>query len=155
MTDHPKRALPTELAALRSVFRTIRPVTPDATEQAIAIARVEIEARRRRRMVFAEDEDLLGDPVWDALLELFVAEVDGRPLSIGSLCTAMHLPQSTGLRWIAHMEERDLVTKALDGSDRRRLHVFPTDHARQVVIQSLEPLWTEASRRAVVGTSTA
>lgn len=141
MNDQPIHRRRTDLALLQSAFRTIRPVAPGAEARALDVARYEIEARRRRRRVFGEDEGLLGDPIWDALLELFVAQADGRTVSTTSLVLAMHLPASTGLRWVDHMEERGLLTRAVDERDRRRCLIRPTEHARALVIESLEPLW--------------
>jgi hypothetical protein len=142
MTDQPVNTRRrTDLAALQAAFRTIRPASAAAEARAIEVARHEIDARRRRRRVFGEEEGLLGDPIWDALLELFVAQAEDRPISTTSLVHAMHLPASTGLRWIDHMEERGLLTRATDLRDRRRSLIRPTEHARLLVIHSLEPLW--------------
>lgn len=141
MTEQPIGRRRSDLAALQTAFRAIRPVSAAAEARALEVARFEIEARRRRRRVFGEDEGLLGDPIWDALLELFVAAADARAVSTTSLVLAMHLPASTGLRWIDHMEERGLLTRATDQRDRRRSLIRPTEHARLLVIHSLEPLW--------------
>lgn len=144
MNDQPITRRRSDLAALHSAFRTIGAIGPGSAERAVEVARLEIEARRRRRRVFGEDDGLLGDPIWDALLELFVAETDGRSVSTTSLVLAMHLPPSTGLRWIDHMEEKGLLTRIVDERDRRRCLNRPTERARSLVIQSLEPLWREA-----------
>ena len=141
MTDQPIARRRSDLAALQAAFRIIRPASPGAEERALDVARFEIEARRRRRRVFGDDEGLLGDPIWDALLELFVAHADDRAVSTTSLVLAMHLPASTGLRWVDHMEERGLLTRAIDERDRRRCLIRPTEHARALVIEALEPLW--------------
>ena len=141
MNDQPITRRRSDLALLQTAFRTIRAAATDAEGRALEVARFEIEARRRRRRVFGEDEGLLGDPIWDALLELFVAQADARAVSTTSLVLAMHLPASTGLRWIDHMEERGLLTRATDQRDRRRSLIRPTEHARSLVIRSLEPLW--------------
>lgn len=143
MNDQPVLKRRSDLAALQTAFRAIGPVATGSSERALAVARLEIAARRRRRAVFGEDEPLLGDAIWDGLLELFVAEADARPVSTTSLVLAMHVPSSTGLRWIAHMEERGLLTRVIDASDRRRCLISPTARARSLVTKSLEPLWRE------------
>lgn len=143
MNDQPVLKRRSDLVALQTAFRTIDPVATRSAERALAVARVEMETRRRRRMVFGEDERLLGDPIWDGLLELFVAEADARLVSTTSLVLAMHLPSSTGLRWLDQMEERGLLTRGVDLSDRRRCLIRPTERARALVIRSLEPLWRE------------
>lgn len=141
MNDQPVLKRRSDLAAMQSAFRTISPGGAGAAERTLEVARFEIEARRRRRMVFGEDERLLGDAVWDALLELFVAEAEKRLVFTTSLALAMHVPSSTGVRWIDHMEERGLLTRADDPTDRRRCRIRATARARSLVIQSLEPLW--------------
>ena len=143
MNDQPVLKRRSDFAAMQTAFRMIGPVATEPAEPVLAVARLEIAARRRRRAVFGEDARLLGDAVWDALLELFVAEADGRLVSTTALVLAMHVPSSTGLRWIDHMEGRGLLTRETDSQDRRRCLIRPTARARALVTESLEPLWRE------------
>lgn len=83
-------------------------------------ARAFYAARRRRDRVFGAHADLLSDPAWDMLLDLFIAYHDGRRISITSVCGAACAAPTTALRWLKHLEERGLVDRSLDTRDARR-----------------------------------
>lgn len=100
--------------------------TPEA-ELAAAIYR----NRRARARHF--DADLFFDPGWDMLLELFVAGAEGRRVSVKEACAAACCPLTTGLRWLALLEERGLVIKLPDGDDRRRTYISLSTRARRLM----------------------
>lgn len=64
-----------------------------------------LQIRRKRSEVFGQG--LFSDPAWDILLELFEAELAGRKTSLSDLASIA--PQSTLARWVAALEERQLV----------------------------------------------
>ena len=80
-------------------------------------------ARRKRDRYFDMLERDLGEPVWDILLDLFVAGRQGRLVSISSSCVAAAVPATTALRWIQHLEDKTLVIREPDPSDRRRANL--------------------------------
>jgi DNA-binding MarR family transcriptional regulator len=87
------------------------PVDPQLVRQAI-------RARRMR-------DDFLGpnlfeDPAWDMLLDLYAARLEGRRVSVSSLCIAAAVAPTTALRWITRMTEAGLFERQPDPSDRRR-----------------------------------
>ena len=88
-------------------------VTIDAAE----IRRV-IRARRLRTQFFPAQ--LMEDPGWDMLLDLFAAELEGAQVSVSSLCIAAGVPPTTALRWIARMADAGLLVRMPDAEDRRR-----------------------------------
>ncbi|MGE5563233.1 MAG: hypothetical protein ACM3ZV_07970 [Bacillota bacterium] len=69
-----------------------------------------LDVRRRRSEVFGQG--LFADPAWDILLELFAAALGNRRMTLGDL--APIAPKSTLARWIAALEERQLVECAVD-----------------------------------------
>lgn len=75
-------------------------------------------SRRRREGYF--DPALFGEPAWDMLLDLFVNKVRGARVSTTSLCLAANVPQATGLRWVAQLEEHGL-TRRFSAPDDARL----------------------------------
>lgn len=77
-------------------------------------------ARRRRDRAFGAYADLLGEPVWDMLLDMYIAHCGGRAESVTSVALAGCAPITTGLRWIYALEERRLIERVPDQTDRRR-----------------------------------
>jgi DNA-binding MarR family transcriptional regulator len=95
-----------------------------SSEQSITQAAQSLyRARRRRLQHFPSLERDFGEPVWDVMLDLFVAEREGRPVSITSACVAAAVPLTTALRWIQQLEEMKVVFREPDPTDRRRAHI--------------------------------
>jgi len=59
----------------------------------------------------------MSGPTWDMMLDLMLANANGRSLSASDLATGAGVPSSSGLRMIAAIEARG----------RRRTIVRPTD----------------------------
>ena len=86
-------------------------------------------AGRRARNEFLPD-DLLGEPVWDMLLDLFIASHESKEISVSSVCIASGAPATTALRWLSRMEELGLIERTNDRNDRRRVCVAITPQAK-------------------------
>lgn len=72
-------------------------------------------------------------PVWDMLLDLYLAQYEKREVYLFSLYTvATDIPQSTAHRKIAEMEKQGLVTRDIPRPDGRRVAISMT--ARGVAI---------------------
>lgn len=69
-----------------------------------------LQARRGRSEVFGDG--LFSDPAWDILLELFAAQLAQRRVELSDL--AAIAPASTLARWVAVLQERELVVCELD-----------------------------------------
>lgn len=80
-----------------------------------------IAFRRRREALFGTD--LFADPVWDILLDLFLASNEHRHVSISSLCIASATPPTTALRWIRTLEKRGFLQRENDPNDSRRVFI--------------------------------
>lgn len=99
-------------------------------EPALALAaRRYLKLRRDRERLF--DPALFADPAWDLLLDLFVADIEERKVSITSACIAAAVPASTALRWIERLEETGLIRRLPDLEDRRRGFVSLSEPARE------------------------
>ncbi len=90
-----------------------------------------IRMRRLRDKHFPSD--LFGDPAWDMLLDLMVARIDRRPVSVSSLCIASAVPATTALRWIRTMTEAGLFERRSDPSDGRRVFIALSDETAQAM----------------------
>lgn len=80
-----------------------------------------LASRRRRAQFFPAD--LFADPAWDILLDVFLAEVEQRRVSISSVCAAACVPPTTALRWIKTMTGQGLFTRSPDFNDGRRFYL--------------------------------
>jgi len=101
----------------------------------VAIAREEYRHRRRRTEFL--DPDLLAEPGWDMLLDLFISAESGKRISVTSLCVASAVPATTALRWITVLEEQGLVERTHAQSDRRVNFVDLTPDGLKIMQQIL------------------
>jgi len=82
--------------------------------------------RRRRDTLFGSD--LFGEPAWDILLDLYVAEQSGRMLALSTVGALAGVPQTTAFRWMSQLLERGYIMRRADPNDARRgfIHLSPT-----------------------------
>jgi DNA-binding MarR family transcriptional regulator len=117
--------------------------TPGAGSRALPLhrsafgIRLMLRLRNMRATIFGAP-DLFQDPAWDILLDLYAADLEGRPVSVSSACIASMVPASTALRWIKVLENRGLVTRGHDEGDARRRYVFLTQKSRAAIESFLE-----------------
>ena len=95
------------------------------------IVRRSIRARRLREKYF--DSRLFADPAWDMLLDLYAAHLEGRDVSISSLCIAAATPPTTALRWIGSMTDAGMLVRQPDQRDRRRHMISLSDGALRAI----------------------
>lgn len=67
--------------------------------------------------------DLLGDPAWEMLVDLFIHERENRPLSITSFCTTPSIPLSSALRLCQKLCEAGVISRVPDLFDGRRSYL--------------------------------
>jgi DNA-binding MarR family transcriptional regulator len=127
--------------ALHALVGTV----PDATVTRIEgrpaqtfgqFARLLLRERRDRDLVL--EAELLGDPAWDMVLDLFVAGEDGKTVSVSSSCHAAGVPSTTALRWLSVLADRDLILRTDDLWDKRRVNVSLKPSIRASMAQYLE-----------------
>jgi DNA-binding transcriptional ArsR family regulator len=91
-----------------------------------AAVRALVAARRLR------DEFLgpgLDEPCWAVLLEMLIARLEGRALSLTELAAAADVPQTTAHRRIEWLAERGLIARRPDPQDGRIILIDLTEEA--------------------------
>lgn len=88
----------------------------------LALARKAYALRRKRTAIFGNAE-LFGEPAWDILLDLFIAQAEGKAVSVSSACIGSAAPATTGLRWLGVLADEGLVVRENDAEDQRRVLV--------------------------------
>lgn len=77
--------------------------------------------------------DLLREPAWDIMLDLFRAKLMGREVSIMEASVVGGLPSPTGFRYARRLLTSKVVTECRDGRDRRRSWVELSEEAARRV----------------------
>jgi hypothetical protein len=108
----------------------------------LAAARTAREARRRRDQVFGDE--LLAEPCWDLLLDLFIAAKEGRRLSITAAFLALSVARGTTQRCIAHLADVGLLSRESGPGDQGVIYLAPTERA----VAKLSLLLARADRDA-------
>lgn len=65
-------------------------------------------------------KDVVFNPAWQLLLELFVAQLEGRPVPVTNACLSLGTAQTTALRFLTDLERRSLIASVSDPADGRR-----------------------------------
>lgn len=69
-----------------------------------------IHALREARL-FHFDRGLYGEPAWDMLVAMYIAQGRGFSMSVAEVCDEAEAPKTTALRWLGHLENEGLVLK--------------------------------------------
>lgn len=121
--------------------RSALPVAPALpAAQMLAVARRLTMARQVRDRVFGRD--MFHNPSWNILLDLFIAGEEGRSVTIKSACVAGGVPQSTALRYIAHLIETCYIARTQHPSDARSAHLRLTERGRSRMAEFLSLMAT-------------
>lgn len=102
----------------------------DAPNDHITTAYRLYRERRARLQAFSQSIAIFGEPGWDILLEIYLADTVGRAMCVGTACLAADVAQTTGLRWLAKLEKIGLVVRQDDPRDGRRGLVMLTSRGR-------------------------
>jgi DNA-binding transcriptional ArsR family regulator len=107
-----------------------------------ALARQRLAQRRQRERIFGEN--LFSDPAWDLLLLLFIAEEEGRHVTVSTLCSEAPVPPTTAHRWILALLEQGLVTRSRDSKDGRLRYIRLTGESHEALrcyLWTCEGVW--------------
>lgn len=135
-----------EVESLRlRLFKAESTQSKAAPDQMAKTRLVEEILRSRRRRDYIFGANLFGEPAWDILLSLFLAEQQQIRTTISDACRASASPQTTGLRWIRVLEEQGWIARECDRLDGRRVYLTLTDQADAVMQSYLEQLAVKAA----------
>jgi len=97
-----------------------------------------IQMRRLRKSHFGSAQ--LSGPTWDMMLDLMLADTNGRELGASDLAAGAGVPLSSGLRMIAALEQSGLVRRFIDERDRRRSLVRLTERGTERMASYFEKI---------------
>lgn len=97
-------------------------------DQLISRARAVLHARRVRTRHF--NGSMFGEPAWEILLLLYLAETAEARQTIGQLAESVEIPLTTVLRWIGYLENELLIERVDHPTDRRIAFVRLTGKGR-------------------------
>lgn len=141
--DHPMKLINGSMnaAALPRERQGESRLQPDpATDRYLMLAETHYAARRRRERFLGAD--LLGEPAWDILLDLYIASKRGATVSTSSACLGAHVPATTALRWLQVLQDRGMIERYGDSRDQRRTLVRLSLAGVAVLERYFEANWT-------------
>ena len=97
---------------------TAPPAPPASGAPAPALAAALYAARNARGALLPGVS--LGEPSWDMLLALYVANAHGREVLVSELYSASRAPTSTALRHLKRLRDKGYVEVEMHGSDARK-----------------------------------
>lgn len=98
-------------------------------------AKEELKRRNNRRNHLPEY--LFSEGGWQILLELFICEQVGRPVTVKRACIASGCPPTTALRHIAILIEHSLIFRTNAHLDKRVKHLLLTEKGKRAMRSSL------------------
>ena len=118
-----------------AVPRTPR-IPANVSPQSVVTARRMVRERLRRNHHF--DAALFADPAWDMMLDLFIAEAEGRETPVMNLCLSSQVPETTTLRWVKTLEHAGIVIRRKDEHDQRRVLIRLSSEAAKSLAAYLD-----------------
>jgi hypothetical protein len=100
---------------------------PSGALNSVLLERARGLLRARKRRAAFLPEFICGEPIWDMLLDLYIASLERKPIRVSSLCFGSGVPVTTAMRNLAVMERQGLVVRSRDPLDGRatRLVIAP------------------------------
>lgn len=104
-------------------------VEQDVATLALEVATKAVKCRRKRDRVLGGD--LFVDPIWNVLLDLYIAQGRAHRVSISSACIAAGVPPTSAIRCCRMMEARGMIVREPDPTDKRRVFLRLTAACRE------------------------
>ena len=114
-----------------------QPILPAAVSaESVQTARRMVRERLRRGQFFRPE--LFADPAWDMMLDIFIAEAEGRETPVMNLCLSSQVPETTTLRWVRTLEHAGIFLREKDEHDLRRVLVRLSPDASKAMATYLD-----------------
>lgn len=117
-----------------------RDVSLPTADQLIGLAKKVYRTRSKRKEFL--DADLFGEPGWNMLIALYLAEAGGPRMTVSGLCAASQCPETTALRWLDKLVQLNLIERVKSPLDGRIFFVELQPSARTALTNYLRDLWT-------------
>lgn len=122
----------------RSLSRAANQDLPPPTKDLLALAKLMLAIRGARGSFFSAT--LLGEPGYDIILAMFIAEEQGQVLCASELALAAGAPSTVAMRWIRSLEQLGLVAQIWQ-ADPAGCNLILTPRGRVQVWGHLESAW--------------
>ena len=116
-----------------------------ADTQALRLAETILEMRTVRDVVFGAE--WFADPAWDMLLEVYVAQNQGKSTQLQAMCSAARVPRSTGDRVANRLVAASLLRKEADPARKGGVRLRLNDAAEKKIERLLSRAFLIAQRR--------
>ena len=109
------------------------------------LARARQARQLRSTMSAFLPRDLLVDPAWDMMIDLFIAVATGERLYVKDLILMSGESVASAMRRIDRLQEAALLARHPDPTDHRRVHVGLTARGQSAMAAMLEHLFDAGS----------
>lgn len=120
------KGLQRQIDELRARIARLEQRKPSASSELSHIKFVHELVRARRDRWALIGPELLGEPGWDILLELYAAELDRHQVLVSKVGKASGTAETTALRWLERLEAEGWLTRVPDPKRGRRVFVMLT-----------------------------
>lgn len=119
------------------------------TGSRVALAHALLDGQRSRTSQLSGLR--FSDPLWDMILEIYVAATQGRQFKVLELCAVSGSSTATALRYLKMLENNGYTTRHVDDSDTRSYIIVMQPSLRAAVDEWLERF--EANRCCSISAS--
>ena len=115
------------------------------TDSALLTVARQLVRERKNRLKFFQ-ASAFGEPVWDILLDLYIASCTGALISVSSACIAAHVPPTTALRYITMLTREGMLERTAAKHDCRVMYVALSEQARNMMGEYLSLTLAQSSK---------
>lgn len=101
------------------------------SDRAVREAAAIVSKRERRKDFF--NASMFGEPAWDVLLALYLAEARGDRTNVNTLTLRSGTAPTTALRWMSYLENHQLISREEHPTDARASIIRLTEKARRAL----------------------
>lgn len=139
-----------DMAALARILRSLNdaasgesaeaPTQASFSHECVILARRLKSGRNQRAQFFKED--LFGEPAWEMMLALYIADGEGYRLKISDVCNESGVPATTALRWMDKLIDIGMARRIPNRLDARSSYIEGTEALRSQMTEYLQHVLT-------------